>query len=129
MSFGCSPIEKHKVYYRGEGDGFLSSLDCVNVMSPSQVCDPKFIPFPLITTYLIGLHEWLVYEALWTCHIILVHVLKPHHIPLSFVHKVKECAPKFFSLLLSFLFYPSRVHLPSLGKNLGVHHCLPIKYL
>jgi hypothetical protein len=49
MSFGCNPMERHKIYDREEDGGLLSSLISVNLVSLKQVYDPKLVPFALST--------------------------------------------------------------------------------
>jgi hypothetical protein len=35
MPFACGPVERHKVYYKGEGGGFPQVWTVVNLVSPS----------------------------------------------------------------------------------------------
>jgi hypothetical protein len=35
MPFGCGPVEKHIIYYKGEGDGFPQVRAMVNLVNPS----------------------------------------------------------------------------------------------
>jgi hypothetical protein len=47
--FNVILMMRFRVYYREEGDDFLSNLGCMNLMSSKQIHDSKLASFSLMT--------------------------------------------------------------------------------
>jgi hypothetical protein len=70
--FGCGPVERHKVYYKGEGGGFPQVRAVVSLVCP---CCPWFVlapkVFQLCTNHLV----WVMCRPMWVseaCQLFLV---------------------------------------------------------